>query len=121
LASSPDRHQLINQSENLQMTTSATFVGVKAGMDFGGGLHSDGQGVMTVPTGFAGGTSNAGDAVMAAIRAGGIPLPVQTAGYTTARAAAVTAIAAVASTPTGAEVQAALNAVLATISAMFAE
>jgi hypothetical protein len=69
------------------MTTSATFVGVTPGMDFGHGLRSDGAGGMTVPTGVAGGTSNVGAAVMTAIRAGGIPLPPQTAGYTTARAA----------------------------------
>lgn len=89
---------------DFQMTSSATFVGVKPGMDFGNGLRSDGLGVMTVPTGLAGGASNAGDAVMAAIRAGGVPLPSQTAGYATAKAAAVTAIAAIAATPTQAQI-----------------
>jgi hypothetical protein len=103
------------------MTTSATFVGVKPGMDFGNGLHSDGLGVMTVPTGFAGGTSNAGDAVMTATRAGGINLPPQTAGYLTAKAAAVTAVAAVAASPTQAQIQAALTAVLTAANALTAE
>jgi hypothetical protein len=103
------------------MTTSATFVGVTPGMDFGHGLRSDGAGGMTVPTGVAGGTSNMGSAVMTAIRAGGIPLPPQTAGFLTAKTAATTAIAAVASTPTGAQVQAMGTAILAALAALTAE
>jgi hypothetical protein len=101
--------------------SSATFVGVQPGMDFGGGLHSDGNGGVAVATGVAGGTSNNGSAVMTAIRAGGIPLPPQTAGYVTAKAAAVTAIAGIAASPTQAEIQAALTAVLNAANALTAE
>jgi hypothetical protein len=101
--------------------SSAVFVGLKPGMDFGNGLRSDGTGGMTVPTGVAGGTSNAGSAIEAATRAGGIPLPPQTAGYVTAKAAAVTAIAAVAASPTQSQIQAALTAVLSAANALTAE
>jgi|HubBroStandDraft_6_1064221.scaffolds.fasta_scaffold796161_2 hypothetical protein len=101
--------------------TSAIFVGVTAGNDFGNGLRSDGNGGMTVQTGVAGGTSNAGSQVLTAIRNGGIPLPPPTAGYVAAKAAAVTAIAAIAATPTQAQIQAALTAVLNAANALTAE
>jgi hypothetical protein len=101
--------------------SNAIFVGVQPGMDFGGGLHSDGTGGMTVPTGVAGGTSNNGSAVLNATRAGGIHLPPLTAGYVTAKAAAVTAIAAVAASPTQAQIQAALTAVLNAANALTGE
>ena len=101
--------------------STAIFVGVQPGMDFGGGLHSDGNGGITVATGVAGGTSNNGSAVMTAIRAGGIPLPPQTAGFLTAKTAATTAIAAIASTPTQAQLVAACNALLAAVNALTAE
>lgn len=101
--------------------STATFVGVQPGMDFGGGIRSDGNGGMTVATGVAGGTSNNGSAVLTSIRAGGIPLPPQTAGFLTAKTAATTAIAAVAASPTQAEIQAALTAVLAAVTALTAE
>jgi hypothetical protein len=101
--------------------STATFVGVQPGMDFGGGIRSDGNGGMTVATGVAGGTSNNGSAVLTATRAGGIPLPPQTAGYVAAKAAAVTAIAAIAATPTQGQIQAALTAVLNAANALTAE
>jgi hypothetical protein len=101
--------------------STAIFVGVQPGMDFGSGLHSDGSGGVTVATGFAGGTSNMGSQVLTATRAGGIHLPPQTAGYVTAKAAAVTAIAAVSASPTQAQIQAALTAVLNAANALTAE
>jgi hypothetical protein len=101
--------------------STATFVGVTAGMDFGGGLRSDGNGGMTVATGAAGGSSNAGSQVLTATRAGGIHLPPLTAGYVAAKAAAVTAIAAIAATPTQAQLQAACTAILNAANALTAE
>ena len=99
--------------------TNAIFAYGASHMDLGAGLVTNSNGQVSVPTGAAGG-SNAGAGVINAIRAELIPAAPQTAGYVTAKAAAVTAIAAVASTPTGAEVQAALTAVLNAANALTA-
>jgi hypothetical protein len=101
--------------------TSAIFIGASPGLVVDNLWNeADSKGSLVVSTGAAGGTSNPGAAVLAAIRNGMVPLPVQTAGYTTAHATAVTAIAAVATTPTGVQVQAALTSVLTTIAALTA-
>jgi hypothetical protein len=99
--------------------TSAVFVGGLPGSVLDKGAEADTNGSLTVATGAAGG-SNAGAAVLAAVRYGMVPLPPQTVGFTTAKAAAVTAIAAVAASPTQAEIQAALTAVLAAVTALTA-
>jgi hypothetical protein len=100
--------------------SSATFVGVPPGCDFGRGLVSDGTGSIVVATGVAGG-NNSGAQVLLAVRSGGISLPPQTAGYLTAKAAAVAAIAAVSASPTQAQIQSALTAVLAAVNGLTAE
>jgi hypothetical protein len=101
--------------------TSGIFIGANPGLVVDNlGNETDSKGSLVVSTAAAGGTSNPGAGVLAAIRNGMVPLPPQTAGYTTAHASAVTATAAVATTPTGAQVQAALTSVLNTIAALLA-
>jgi hypothetical protein len=101
--------------------TSAIFVGANPGLVVDNlGNETDQKGSLTVALGSAGGTSNPGGAVQAAIRNGMVPLPPQTAGYVTAKAAAVTAVAAIGASPTQAQIQAALTAVLNAANALTA-
>jgi hypothetical protein len=91
--------------------TIATFAYGPVNMQIAPGITTDSNGQASVPTGASGG-SNAGAPVLNALRAGLIPAAPKTAGFNTAVTAATTAIAAVASTPTQAQLQAALTAVL---------
>jgi hypothetical protein len=104
--------------ETSRMTT-ATFAYGPANMQIAHGLVTDASGQVAVPTGAAGG-SNAGAGVLAAIKVGMIPAAPATVGYVTAKAGAVTAIAAVAASPTQAQIQAALTAVLNAANALTA-
>jgi hypothetical protein len=99
--------------------TTTTFAYGPANMQIAPGMTTDANGQVSISTGAAGG-SNAGAAVINAIRAGLVPCAPKTTGFTTASAAAVSAIAAVASTPTGAQVQAAMTALLNSITALTA-
>jgi hypothetical protein len=103
----------------MSIIQSAIFIGASPGLVVDNPSNeTDSKGSLTVSTGAAGGTSNPGAGVLAAIRNGMVPLPVQTAGYTTAHASAVTAVAAIGASPTQAQIQAALTSVLATIAAL---
>jgi hypothetical protein len=102
--------------------TTATFIGAAPHMEIAPGHVTDAAGSLTVATSAgAGSPSNPGASILLALKAGMIPLPPQTAGYATAHTAALTAITAVTDTPTGAEVIAALTAVLAAANALTAE
>jgi hypothetical protein len=100
------------------MSTTAFVLGPK-NMDLGAGLVTDGNGQVIVATGAAGGV-NAGAAVLNCLRAGLIPAAPATAGFNTAVTAATTAIAAISATPTQAQLQDALTAVLHAASALTA-
>jgi hypothetical protein len=68
--------------------TSAIFIGANPGLVVDNLWNeTDSKGSLVVSTGAAGGTSNPGAAVLAAIRNGMVPLPVQTAGYSTVASA----------------------------------
>jgi hypothetical protein len=99
--------------------TIATFCYGPTNMQIAPGITTDSNGQAAVPTGASGG-SNAGANVINALRAGLLPAAPKTAGYLAAAAAATTAIAAVSSTPTGAQVTAALTAVLNAATALTA-
>jgi hypothetical protein len=93
----------------MTIVSSTHFIGAVPFMEISPGVKTDAN----VGTGASGG-ANAGAAILNALRVGMIPLPPQTAGYTTAAAAAATAVASVSDAPT----KAALTSVLATIAAL---
>ena len=99
--------------------TTAVFAYGPAGMQIAPGLTTDANGQISLPTGASGG-SNAGAAVINAIRVGMIPAAPKTAGFNTAVTAATTAIAAVGASPTQAQIQAALTAILSAATALTA-
>ena len=99
--------------------TNAIFAYGASHMDLGAGLVADSNGQVSVPTGASGG-SNAGAAVLNAIRAGMIPAAPKTTGFNPAVTAATTAIAAIAATPTQAQLVTACNALLASVNALTA-
>ena len=101
--------------------TSAIFIGANPGLVLDNlGNETDSKGSLVVSTGAAGGTSNPGAAVLAAIRNGMVPIAVPTAGFVAAKASAVTSIAAISATPTQAQIVAACNAILAAANALTA-
>ena len=101
------------------MTTITTFVYGPPNMQIAAGMTTDANGQVSLPTGASGGP-NAGAAVLNAIRAGLVPCAPKTNGFNAAVTAATTAIAAIAASPTQAEIQAALTAVLNAANALTA-
>jgi hypothetical protein len=103
----------------MPIVSTTTFCYGPLGMQIAPGLTTDANGQASIPTGAAGGT-NAGASILAAQRAGMIPVAPVTVGYTAAHVSAVAAIAAIAASPTQAQIQAALTAVLNAANALTA-